>query len=78
MQGCSHWGGGGARGAMATSLQIPNRIRSNSFSFKHQGHRFLDGYCCSEIIRTRNFTTFTVYATIFVQFTAAFHFFITT
>ena len=27
--------------------------------------------CCSEIIRTRNFTTFTVHATIFGQFTAA-------
>ena len=31
-------------------------------------------YDCSEIIRTRNFTMFTVHATIFGQFTIAFHF----
>ena len=29
-------------------------------------------YGCSEIIRTRNFTVFTVYATIFVRYAAAF------
>ena len=32
-------------------------------------------YGCSEIVRTRNFKIFTVYATIFRQFMAAFHFF---
>ena len=32
-------------------------------------------YRCSQIIRTRNFKTFTVHATIFGQFMAAFHFF---
>ena len=32
-------------------------------------------YGCSEIIRTRNFTIFTLHATSFGQFTAAFHFF---
>ena len=32
-------------------------------------------YRYSEIIRTRNFTVFIVYAKIFGQFTAAFHFF---
>ena len=32
-------------------------------------------YRCSEIIRTRKFTTFAVHATIFGQFMAAFHFF---
>ena len=32
-------------------------------------------YGCSEIIRTRNFTIFTEYATIFGQFMVAFHFF---
>ena len=31
-------------------------------------------YGCSEIIRTKNFTVFAVYATIFGQFTVAFHF----
>ena len=31
-------------------------------------------YGCLEIIRTKNFTIFTVYATIFGQFTTAFHF----
>ena len=31
-------------------------------------------YECSEITRTRNFTIFTVFTTIFGQFTAAFHF----
>ena len=31
-------------------------------------------YGCSEVIRTRNFTIFTVYATIFGQFTAVFIF----
>ena len=33
-------------------------------------------YGCSEFIRSRNFTIFTVYAIIFVQFMAAFHFFL--
>ena len=32
-------------------------------------------YQCSEMMRTRNFTFFTVYVTIFGQFMAAFHFF---
>ena len=32
-------------------------------------------YRCSEIIRIGNFTIFTEYATMFGQFTAAFHFF---
>ena len=32
-------------------------------------------YGCSEIIRTRNLMIFTVYATIFGQYTATFHFF---
>ena len=32
-------------------------------------------YECSEITQTRNFTIFTVYAIIFGQFMAAFHFF---
>ena len=31
-------------------------------------------YGCLEILRTRNFTIFTVYATSFGQFSAAFHF----
>ena len=39
--------------------------------------RNIDFYGCSEIIRTRNFTIFTVYAIIFGQFMAAFHFFLT-
>ena len=33
---------------------------------------------CSEIIRTRNFTIFTAYATIFGQFTTSCHFFLIT
>ena len=31
-------------------------------------------YACSEVIRTRNFTVFTVFATNFESITAAFHF----
>ena len=64
---------GGHRGAMPLTSN-PNEKRSNCFSFKHQEYCFLDEYCCSEIIWTRNFTTFTLSATIFVQFTAAYHF----
>ena len=45
-----------------------------SISFKHQGYCFLDRYYCSEIIWTRNFTTFTMYTIILVQFTVAYHF----
>ena len=58
----------GARGPWQFPLQFPNQTRSNSFSFKHQGYCFLRVF--------RNFTIFTVYTTIFGQFTAAFHFFI--
>ena len=37
--------------------------------------RHIAFYGCLEIIRTRNFTILTMYAKIFEQFTAAFHFF---
>ena len=43
-RGVATGGGGGregASGAMGTPLQLPNRKRSNSFSFKHQGYCFL-------------------------------------
>ena len=55
-----------------TPLHVPNQTRSNSFSFTHQGYCFIRGL---EIIRTRNVTIFNVYARIFGQFTATFHFF---
>ena len=63
----------GGKGAMALPLQFPNQTRSNSFSSNIRDIAF---YGCSEIIRTRNFTIFTVYITIFGQFTAAFYFFL--
>ena len=54
------------------TLQFLNQTRSKSFTFKHHGYCFNE---CSDITRTRNFTIFTVYVTIFGQFMAAFHFF---
>ena len=56
-QGCSHL----AEETWLPPLQFPNQTRSKRFSFKHQDIAF---YGCSEIIRTRNFTVFTVHATI--------------
>ena len=65
IQGRSHWGaqGGGA-------ISEPNKVQK--FHFKHQGYYF---YGCSEIIWTRTFTVFTVYATIFGQSMGTFQFF---
>ena len=54
-------GGPGGPCPPSPPLQIPNQTRSNSFRFKHQEYYIR----CSEIIRTRNFTIFTIYATIF-------------
>ena len=64
-QGRSHWRGQGGHGP---PIWISEQFQSQTigiFAF----------YWYSEIIRTRNFAIFTVYATIFGQFTATFHFF---
>ena len=71
-QRCSHWGG-----------QEGHAPPHHHFNFQtKQGPTVsisnIKGiviYGCSEIKQTRNFTIFTVYATIFGPFTAAFHFF---
>ena len=68
-QGRSHWGA--------------RRVMTPHFNFRtKQGPkvsvsniRDIAFYGCSEIIRTRNFTIFTIYATTFGEFTAAFYFF---
>ena len=57
---------------MVPSLQLPNKKRSNSFSFKHQGYCFLWVF---SNYTDQKFHDFFVYATIFRQFMAAFHFF---
>ena len=52
------------------------KIMFSDFTFRiKQGPAF---YGCLKIIRTINFTIFTVYALIFQQLTAAFQFFLTT
>ena len=55
----------------STSISEQNKVQQIQF----QTSGILLFYWCSEIIRTRNFTIFTVYAKIFGQFTAAFYFF---
>ena len=70
IQGGSHYGGQGGHGP-PTSISKPNKVQQ--FQFNHQGYCF---YGRSEIMRTRNFTIFTVHTTIFGQFTAAFYFFL--
>ena len=67
VQGSSYSGGQGA-----IHVQFLNQTRSSSFSFKHKGYCF---YGCSDIILTRILTIFTMYATIFEQVMADFHFF---
>ena len=52
------------------SIFKPNKVQQ--FQFQTSGILL---YVFSEIIRIRNFTIFTVYATTFRQFTLAFHFF---
>ena len=70
-QGCSHWRGQEDHASSPTS--ISEAIKVQSFQFKTSGILLSIG--CSEIIRTRNFTIFTVYATIFGRFEVAFLFF---
>ena len=65
----SHWGSQG--GAQPPILQFPNQTRSTVSVSNTRGVAFNQ---CSEIIRTRNFTTFNVHALILGQFTAACHF----
>ena len=78
-QGRSHWGGrrGGGQGVHAQPPSSPPLQFSNQKRPKVSvlNIRDIDFYGCSKIIRTRNFTIFTVYAIIFGQFMAAFHFF---
>ena len=69
-QGRSHWGSQEGHGPPHFSFrtkQGPKVSVSNITDIAFYG--------CSEIIRTRNFTIFTVYVTIFGQFMAAFYFF---
>ena len=47
-----------------------------NYSVSVSNTRGIPFYGCSEIILTRNLTIFTVYATIFEQSMAAFHFFL--
>ena len=54
-----------------TSISKPKKVQQ--FQFQTSALLLFTG--CSEIIRTRNFTIFTVYATISGQYKAAFHFF---
>ena len=63
-------GGCGGIGGLCppTSISKPNNVQQ----FKFQTSGILLLYGCSEILRTRNFTTFTVYATIFGQLTHVF------
>ena len=65
----SHWRG---QGAMARHFNFQTRqgpqVSVSKIAF----------YGCLEIIRTKDFTVFIVDATIFGQFIAAFHFFLTT
>ena len=65
----SHWS---VQGAMALHFNFQTRqgpqVSVSNIAF----------YGCLEIIQTKDFTVFTVYATIFGQFIAAFHFFLTT
>ena len=56
---------GRGQGGHGSPLQFPKQLRSTSFSLKHQR------YGCSEIIRTRNFTIFSVYTTIFFKLRVA-------
>ena len=70
-QGRSHWGarvGGWPPHFNFRTKQGPTVSVSNI--------RDIAFYGCSVIIRTRNFTIFTVYTTIFRQFTAVSHFFL--
>ena len=64
--------GGGGQGAMDPPLQLPKQTKSNSFNFKNQGYCFLLRF---RNYTDQNFTIFTVFATIFGQFTAAFYIF---
>ena len=62
----------GGRGARRTMFLYFNfQIKQGpTDSFSNVGDTVFNG--CSEIIRTRNFTTFTMYATIFGQLTHVF------
>ena len=66
---------GGARRAMAPHFNFPTK-QGPTISVSNT--RDVAFYEYSEIIWTRNFTIFNMYVTIFGQFTAAFHFFLTT
>ena len=56
----------------SSPLQFPNQKGPTVSASNIKDIAF---YGCLEIIRTRSFTIFTVYATSFGQFSAAFHFF---
>ena len=63
--------GGGVQVAMVPPLQCLNTKQGPTVSVSNI--RDISFYGCSEIIQTINFTIFTVNATIFGQYTAAFH-----
>ena len=68
MRGRSHWGGQGSMFPPHFNFQTkqgPKVLNITDIAF----------YGCLEIMRTRNFTIFTVYVTIVGQFMAAFHLF---
>ena len=79
LQGRSQWGESGGK-VCATHTQTQTHTHFN-FPTKQgptnsvSNIRGIAFYWCSEIIRTRNITIFTVCAVIFRQFTVAFNFF---
>ena len=60
--------------AIQKALQVTNQTQEGP-TVSVSNISVIAFYGCSEIIRTRNFTIFTVYATISGQYKAAFHFF---
>ena len=74
VQGCSFWEGGGGGAGEAWHPHFNFRTKKGP-KISVLNIRDIAFYGCSEIIRTRYLTIFTVYAIIFGQFMAVFHFF---
>ena len=70
--GRSHWGGQGDMSPLPPHFNFRTKQGPKVSVSNIKDIAF---YGCSEIMRTRNFTVFTVYATIFGQFMVDFHFF---
>ena len=59
-------------------MAIAEPNKAQQFPFQTLGILLFRWILLLRSYKVRNFTSFTVYATIFLQFTAAFHFLITT